>query len=215
MGALTRRRLVVAAIVVMTSANEGATQDVSTGLFDEVARYVGAAVRFMAEAILSIESAEASQVAPGDRPKAIAELNGISIQLSKLTAAPGVVLSELSEYARRVRTQKFDPNRDEKSWQAVLSEFDAVSEVIKATLDVVENSKWLAVPLSVKERQDLREALFARNNLISRFKKMPAPQAMAELDQIDRMTGEYQKLLDVVRGMNRAVQTLTDRLAAK
>jgi hypothetical protein len=44
---------------------------------------------------------------------------------------------------------------------------------------------------------------------------MPFPRSPAELDQIDRMAGDYQKLLQSIREMNLAIARLTDRLAAE
>jgi hypothetical protein len=216
MEALACRRMAVAAIILVTTATQGATQEASSKLFDDFSRYVGAAVRFVADAIQGIERVEASQIAPSDRVTTIDQLRGISVQLSKLTVAPGAVLADLSEYTRRIRAQGVQPDRDAPAWRAVLAEFDSVSEVIKETLKTVEGgSKWLTVALSADDRLTLREALFARNDLITRFKKMPFPRSPAELDQIDRMAGDYQKLLQSIREMNLAITRLTDRLAAE
>ena len=89
---------------------------------------------------------------------------------------------------------------------------EVVSRTVRATLSVVEGSRWLKVALDENERVELRGVIMTRGVLLSRFAQIPTPSTPEELEQLDRMNGHYRQLMKSLHALNIALTRATDRL---
>lgn len=188
-------------------------QTLTSTLLEDLSRYIGAAARLTANATIGIDKANAAPI-PNTalRKEAGEELKGISRALSELRVKQTPLVEDLSEYTKDVRTRGFNHQRHDRSWQEILSIVEVVSRTVQATLSVVERSKWLKVALDENDRVELREVIMTRGILLSRFARIPTPSRPEELEQLDRMNGQYRQLMKSLHALNIALTRATDRL---
>jgi hypothetical protein len=202
-------------LAVMLLTWQLSAQTLLAAALADLSRYVDAAARFVASAIVGLEKVEAASLSAADRKKAADALREISRDISFLRVSQQVLIEDFSGYVAAVRKRGFASVRDVQDWSNVLSSVRRVSSIVSDTLSVVEASQWLPAGLSAQDRLTLREVLQARSNLLTRFQELPAPSTPEDLDRIEQMNVRYRELFKSLGDLNLALTRAADRLASK
>ena len=185
---------------------------ISNALLD-MTKYFGAATRLVGNAISGINNVEAAQIPKADREAAADELNGISLDISKLRSRQAPLLVDLSDYVKNVRDGTLQGNSRRDAWEAIVDSVNEVAAMVTNTLYVVENSRWLKVALDPQDRLALREVLLGRAGVLTKLSGLPPPSTADEINQLERMNEYYRTLIVSLGELNVAITRATERLS--
>ena len=199
-------------VFAMAFSVSAASQTVLESLLDDLSRYFGAAARLTINVIAGVETVQAAQIPPANRPEAVQELERISREISLLRASQAPLVFDIGEYVAKVRGNSLDAEQRGRAWRSILSGIDRVSPIVEATLQVVETSRWLKVTLNEHDRLALRQVLMGRVGLLDRLRALQAPNTAEEIDRLDSASQFYRQLMMSLDGLNAALVRATDRL---
>jgi hypothetical protein len=209
-------RTALTALLLSAVAFEFAVSQTVAGLtLKELTRYYGAAATLVAKAVSGVSKVEPLEIPKGNRKEVRDELEKLSLKISMLRADQQPLVFDLSEYVDKVRAGSLAGKSRQNEWYRILLSIDSVSQVVQATLNVVETSRWLKVTLDAQDRLALREVLLGRASLLSRLRLLPAPGTTDEIDQLDQMNKFYRQLVKSLGELNTALTRASERLTVE
>lgn len=202
----------IAPMLVATAVALLGAQTLLEVALNDLTRFSGAAVRLITSAIAGVDTVSASKVPEAERAEVTTELRAISTAISGLRAYQSPLIFDLSEYLAKSRAGTLKGDDQRASWNSILRSVQAVSHVVKRTLETVEGSDRLKVALSTEDRIELREVLMTRGVLLGNLSTLQAPRSAAELDQLERFNALYRDLVASLGKLNASLLRATDRL---
>lgn len=203
----------VTALLLSLTFGFAVSQTVLSSALEELTRFYVAAAALVGNAVSGVNDLKAAQIPQSDRNEVRDELRSVSLAISRLRASQAPLIEDLSEYVSDLQAGKLDAQSSGDEWELILGSVKRVSGVVKTTLEVVEDSRWLKVTLDERDRLALREVLLGRASLLDRFSALPAPTTVEEIRQLDRMNRFYRQLFRSLEDLNVALTRATERIA--